>query len=200
VFLVGRFAIAAVHETAHGLTMEHFGRRVRTAGLKVVLIFPYVFVDTSDSWFESRGHRIAVSAAGPASDFTLGGTFSLCALLLPAGVLRDIFFQLALGAYIGGVFNLNPFVQRDGYHMLVDYLREPRLRGGERYAAARVVWLALAGMFSVAMSLHYESRFAALVPPGVAWAAMGVLWVVFFVPVALALRPVLSSRARARGS
>jgi hypothetical protein len=55
-------------------------------------------------------------------------------------------------------------------------------------------------LFSVAMSLHYEARFAALVPPGVAWTAMSVLWVAFFVPVALALRPVLVTRARARGS
>ena len=29
VFLLGRFAVVAVHETAHGLTMASFGRRVR---------------------------------------------------------------------------------------------------------------------------------------------------------------------------
>jgi putative peptide zinc metalloprotease protein len=219
VFLVGRLGIAAVHEAAHALTMEKFGRRVGTAGIKLVLIFPYAFVDTSDAWFESRRHRIAVSAAGPVSDFTLGGTFALFALVLPAGALRDIFFQLAFAAYVGAVFNLNPFVQRDGYHILVDVLREPQLRaraneqlrrklaredpGSDspvlaRYSAFRVGWLALAAMFSVAMSLHYEGRFAALVPPLVAWVAMGVLWVAFFVPVVLALRPILMARARGR--
>jgi putative peptide zinc metalloprotease protein len=200
VFLLGRLAIAAVHETAHALTMERFGRRVGTAGVKLVLIFPYVFVDTSDAWFESRRRRIMVSAAGPVSDLTLGGTFALLAALLPAGTLRDIFFQLAFAAYVGAVFNLNPFVPRDGYQILADYLREPRLRGGQRYAGARILWLAMAGLFSVAMSLHYEARFASLVPPGVAWAAMGVLWIAFFVPVVMAVRPVLINRARARGS
>jgi putative peptide zinc metalloprotease protein len=199
VFLVGRFAVAAVHEAAHALTMERFDRHVGTAGIKLVLVFPYAFVDTSDAWFESRLRRIAVSAAGPVSDFTLGGLFSLCALLLPAGTLRDIFFQLAFGAYVGAVFNLNPFLQRDGYQMLVDYLRAPRLRTGSRYAEARVAWLALAAMFSIAMSLHYEARFAALVPPGVAWGAMAALWIAFFVPVVMALRPVMLRRARERG-
>jgi pSer/pThr/pTyr-binding forkhead associated (FHA) protein/Zn-dependent protease len=174
VFLLGRLAIAAVHEMAHALTMENFGRRVGNAGVKIVLIFPYVFVDTSDAWFESRRRRIAVTAAGPVSDFVLGGFFALCALVLPAGALRDIFFQLAFAAYVGGIFNLNPFLQRDGYQILVDVLRQPQLRaraneqlkrrlagqrGTEspllaRYSEIRIAWLALAAMFSVAMSLR----------------------------------------------
>jgi putative peptide zinc metalloprotease protein len=220
VFLVGRLAVASVHETAHALTMERFGRRVGTAGVKLVLIFPYAFVDTSDAWFEPRKRRIAVSAAGPVSDFSLGGLFALCALVLHAGALRDVLFQLALAAYVGGVFNLNPFLTRDGYQILVDVLRQPQLRAraneqlrrrlaGEaraehpilaRYSAFRVAWLALAAMFSVGMSLHYESRFAALVPTTVAWVLMAVLWLAFFVPVVLAIRPMLLLQARARRS
>ena len=42
--------------------------------------------------------------------------------------MRDIFFNLAFAAYVGGFFNLNPFIERDGYHMLVDVLDEPGLR------------------------------------------------------------------------
>src|SRR6202008_1717765 len=128
VFLIGRFLVVAVHETAHGLTMASFGRRIERAGLKLVAIFPYAFVDTSAAWFEPRRRRIAVSAAGPVSDFSLGGLFALCALGLPPGTLRDIFFQLALAGYIGGLFNLNPFLPRDGYQILVDALRQPQLK------------------------------------------------------------------------
>jgi putative peptide zinc metalloprotease protein len=217
VFLLGRLAVAAVHETAHGLTMARFGRRVGNAGLKLVLVFPYVYVDTSDVWFEPRRNRIAVTAAGPASDFSLGGLFALCALALPPGTLRDVFFQLAFAAYVGGIFNLNPFLERDGYQILVDVLRRPQLReraseelqrrlaGGKpgpdsimlaRYSAFRVAWLGLAGLFSVAMSLHYQARFAALVPAPVAWGVMALLWIAFFVPVTLALAPVLHARVR----
>ena len=85
VFLIGRFAVVAAHETAHGLTMASYGRRVRRAGLKLLLIFPYAYVDTSEAWFEPRRRRIAISAAGPVSDLSLGALFALACLALPAG-------------------------------------------------------------------------------------------------------------------
>ena len=85
VFLLGRFAVVAVHETAHGLAMSSFGRRVEKAGLKLVVIFPFAFVDTSQAWFEPRRRRIAISAAGPVADFSLGAIFSLFCLALPDG-------------------------------------------------------------------------------------------------------------------
>jgi putative peptide zinc metalloprotease protein len=69
VFLLGRLAIAAFHEAAHGLVMASFGRHIHRAGLKLVAIFPFAFVDTSDAWFEPRRRRIAISAAGPVADF-----------------------------------------------------------------------------------------------------------------------------------
>ena len=108
VFLLGRFAVVAVHETAHGLTMASFGRRIERAGLKAIAIFPYAFVDTSEAWFETRRRRIAISAAGPVSDFSLGAVFALCALLLPEGVVRDIFFNLAFAAYVGALLQPQP--------------------------------------------------------------------------------------------
>ena len=95
-----------------------------------MLVFPYAYVDTSETWFEPRRRRIAVSAAGPASDFALAALFSLCCLAPAAGTVRDVFFQLAFAAYLGACFNLNPLLERDGYHILVDVLREPGLRPG----------------------------------------------------------------------
>ena len=61
VFVAGRFLAVALHELAHGLTMSSFGRRVRSAGFKVVGVFPYAYVDTSEAWFEPRRRRIAIS-------------------------------------------------------------------------------------------------------------------------------------------
>jgi putative peptide zinc metalloprotease protein len=219
VFLLGRLAVAAVHETAHGLMMASFGRRVREAGLKLVLIFPYVYVDTSDAWFEPRRHRIAVSAAGPASDLCVGGAFALCCLAAPPGTLRDIFFQLAFGAYVGAFFNLNPLVERDGYHILVDVLREPSLRRRARsqlrrriaegrgaadstvlfrYSMFGLAWSAVGGIAGVAMSLRYEQGYAKLAPAPVVWSVMGALWILLLVPVLAAVGPPLLERLRAR--
>jgi putative peptide zinc metalloprotease protein len=213
VFLGGRFAVVAVHETAHGLTMASFGRRIERAGLKAIAIFPYAFVDTSEAWFEPRRRRIAVSAAGPVSDFSLGAVFALCALLLPEGVVRDIFFNLAFAAYVGGFFNLNPFIERDGYHMLVDWLNEPGLRrrakeqlerklggGGAatdspvlaRYSLFGLGWLVLAACFAIGMTLRYEKVFLAITDSKpVVYGVMVTLWVAFFLPVLFVLgKPV----------
>jgi putative peptide zinc metalloprotease protein len=221
VFVVGRFTVVAFHETAHGLTMASFGRRVRKAGLKLLLVFPYAYVDTSEIWFEPRRRRIAVSAAGPVSDFVLGGVFSICCLSLSAGTLRDIFFQLAFGAYLGALFNLNPTLERDGYHILVDFLREPGLRrrareqlraslsgrgGGSsspvlaRYALLSLVWSVVAAVFVAGLSLRYLNPLTAVAPRPVAWTLLAALWLTLFAPVFGMIGPPLRERLRLRAA
>jgi putative peptide zinc metalloprotease protein len=219
IFLVGRLAVVAVHETAHGLTMASYGRRVRRAGIKVVLIFPYAFVDTSEAWFEPRRRRIAISAAGPVSDLSLGALFALGCLALPAGTIRDILFQLAFAAYVGAFFNLNPLVERDGYQILVDLLGEPGLRrrareqlfrrlSGQgrsddspvlaRYAGVGLAWSVLAACIAAGLSLRYEARLAEVASAPVVWGVLAVLWVGFFLPVIAVIGRPLRARRRSR--
>jgi putative peptide zinc metalloprotease protein len=219
VFLAGRAAVAAVHETAHALTMSSFGRRVGVAGIKVVLIFPYVFVDTSDAWFEPRRRRIAVSAAGPVSDLTLGGAFALACFASPAGAVRDVLFQLTFGAYLGALFNLNPLLERDGYQILVDVLREPGLRrralaqlrgrisGGApppqsrilgRYASFAVAWTVVAAATGTAVSLRYQPILARIVPGSGSWALLALVWAGMFAPPFAILASPLRDRVLRR--
>jgi putative peptide zinc metalloprotease protein len=210
VFILGRLGIVAVHELAHGLVLASYGRRVESAGFKLLLIFPYAFVDTSQAWMEPRRHRIAVSAAGPAADLTLGALFALACLMAPAGALRDILFQLAFAAYVGACFNLNPFLDRDGYQILVDVLREPNLRrrareqfvrgGGEsrllaRYSVLALAWSVVAAGFVVLMTLRYREPLTAIAPVDwVVWPALSVVWVIAALPIAV----MLAGRRRAR--
>ena len=216
VFMLGRFAVVAAHEVAHGLAMSFYGRRVERVGLKLIAIFPYAFVDTSEAWFEPRRRRIAISAAGPMSDLALGGTFSIACLALAPGALRDICFQLAFGAYVGACLNLNPFLDRDGYHMLVDILREPGLRRRAREQFARrlsgraasgdsrvlarfslfgLAWSCAAAMLAIAMTLRYRSTLETLVPAQwIAWTLMATVWIALFAPVMILLRPAIAAR------
>jgi putative peptide zinc metalloprotease protein len=219
-FLIGRALVVAFHEAAHGLTMTSYGRTPGRAGVKVLLIFPYAFVDTTDMWFEPRRRRIAVSAAGPASDFTLGGVFSCCCLAMPAGTLRDILFQLAFAAYVGCIFNLSPLIDRDGYFILVDALGEPGLRtrareylrgrlGGRgaapskalaRYTYLSLVWSAGSALFVGAMSLRYRGQLAALLPQPLTYMALALLWLVILLPTLAMVVPPLLERARWRNA
>jgi putative peptide zinc metalloprotease protein len=218
VFIAGRFLLVALHETAHGLALAHYGRRTDRAGLRLILLFPYAFVDTSEAYFEPRSHRIVISAAGPLSDFACGAAFSIACALSPRGNVRDVLFQLAFAAYVGAFFNANPFLDRDGYQILSDSLGEPRLREraraqlsarlsgtdaeGEgssvlgRYGIAGLVWSLIGAGFVVVLSLRYYGRLSALAPHGLVVAGFAGFFVLLLLPVVFTLGLPLLRRAR----
>ncbi len=210
VFLAGRFVLVALHELAHGIAVAACGRHVHRAGIKLVAVFPYGFVDTSDAWFEPRRRRLLITGAGPISDFTLGGIFAISSLALGAGTMRDICFQLAFGAYVGAFTNLNPVLDRDGYQLLVDALREPGLRQRSRahlrarlagkptdedtpravriYALLGIVWMVLGALFVLVLASRYYDLLVALSPrEWIVWALFGGLAMVMFAPVLFVL-------------
>jgi putative peptide zinc metalloprotease protein len=129
VLLIALFVplLVFTHEMAHALVCKSFGRDVRRGGFALYFGIPVFFVDTTDIWLESRGRRIAVSAAGLVADLTLGGACALLALALPAGAGATVLF-LASIAYFGFLCNLVPFAKLDGYYILVDLLEMPMLR------------------------------------------------------------------------
>jgi putative peptide zinc metalloprotease protein len=218
VFIAGRFLLVALHETAHGVTLGHYGRRTKRAGLRLVMIFPYAFVDTSEAYFEPRARRIAVSAAGPLSDFSCGAAFAIACALAPKGNVRDVLFQLAFAAYVGAFFNANPFLDRDGYQILSDWLGQPRLRERARaqlsarlsgrasevegssllgrYAIAGLVWSLIGAGFVIVLSLRYYDRLSALAPHGLVVAGFIGFFVLLMLPVVFALGAPLLRRAR----
>jgi putative peptide zinc metalloprotease protein len=219
VFVVARFALVVCHELAHGLIAESFGRPISRAGIKIALVFPYVFVDTTDAWFESRRRRMMISLAGPTSDIVLGGAFALACLVAAPGSVRDILFQVAFGGYVGALFNLNPLMERDGYHVLVDLLREPGLRRRATrhlhevlsghgpadsrrllvYAVASLIWSVLTVAFAVVLSLRYYPILAKLAPPALVWTVLSAFYLVLALPLAVQLlRPLWTRVYRAR--
>jgi putative peptide zinc metalloprotease protein len=137
--------------------------------------------------------------------------------VLEPGTVRDIFFNLAFAGYVGAFFNLNPFIERDGYHILVDVLREPGLRrrareqfqrrlSGKkvegdspvlaRYSLWGLAWTALASLFAVGMSLRYKAVLDALAPSWIVWTVMATVWVGLFIPVVIVLVKPLKERLR----
>jgi putative peptide zinc metalloprotease protein len=218
VFIVGRFAIVMLHELAHGMALAHYKRKTTRAGIRILFIFPYAFVDTSEAYFESRMHRIVISAAGPATDFSLAALFSIMCAVSPKGNLREVFFQLAFAGYVGAFFNANPFLDRDGYQILCEWLREPKLKERARaqlkarlsgtmteeegspvlarYAVAGLVWSVIGVGFVVVLSLRYYDRLSALLPHSVVIGGFIVFVVVLLLPVVFALVIPMISRAR----
>lgn len=218
VFIAGRLMIVMLHELAHGLALAHYKRRTNRAGVRLLFIFPYAFVDTSEAYFESRAHRIVISAAGPATDFSLAALFSILCAISPKGNVRDVFFQLAFAGYVGAFFNANPFLDRDGYHILSEWLREPKLKERARaqlrarlsgtmsedegspvlarYAVAGLVWSVIGVGFVLVLSLRYYDRLSLLAPHSVVLGGFILFFIVLLLPVVFALVMPMISRAR----
>ncbi len=218
VFCVGRFLIVMLHELAHGLALSHYKRHTTRAGIRLLFIFPYAFVDTSEAYFESRMHRIVISAAGPATDFSLAALFGIICAVSPKGNVRDVFFQLAFAGYVGAFFNANPFLDRDGYQILSEWLRVPKLKERARaqlkarlsgtmsedegspvlarYAVAGLVWSVIGVGFVLVLSLRYYDRLSALAPHSVVLGGFILFFIVLLLPVVFALVMPMISRAR----
>lgn len=216
VFIVGRVLLALAHELAHGLALASHGRSLRVAGLVFYGAVPFAYVDTSEGWFEGRRARIEIGLAGPASDAVLGGVLAIACLVSPAGNVRDILFQLALGGYIALLLNLNPVLDRDGYQVLSDVLHEPGLRAKARTQLARrvsgeevpsrgglLVFGALGAGWTIALAAGLAGVTAlawdavtARVPGWVVLTMLGTVGVLSVLPALLTLGPPLLTRAR----
>jgi putative peptide zinc metalloprotease protein len=123
--------LAFIHEGAHGLACKHYGGRVNDMGFLLFYgVVPGAYCDVNDSYtFASRRHKIVVQLAG-----TLGELAALALLVIVYWLSAEGFFLrraifLIVGWRMFSVFeNLVPFVQKDGYYALADYLAVPNLR------------------------------------------------------------------------
>jgi putative peptide zinc metalloprotease protein len=138
-FLLNYVAIF-VHEMAHALTTRHYGAKVNGAGFLLFFGLPAFFVDTTDIWTKPRRARLAVSWAGPYSGLILAGAISLLLAAFPAMPGAANLHRLAFIWIVTLIFNLIPFVELDGYYILVDWLNFPRLRPRALAFVMRDLW------------------------------------------------------------
>src|SRR5579864_7637762 len=117
-----------VHEMSHALTCKHYGAHVNGAGIMLYYGLPAYFVDTTDIWTKPRGGRIATTWAGPYSGVILAGLGAIAVQLAPNASFAPILHRLSFLWMLTLLFNLIPFLELDGYFMLIDWLDVPMLR------------------------------------------------------------------------
>jgi len=121
--------LKVVHEFGHGLFTKVWGGHVNEWGVVVILGTPLPYVDASASIaFARKRQRLMVGAAGIAVELFVAAVALLLWLQVQDGLLRDFLYNLML---IGGVstllFNGNPLMRYDGYHLLTEALDLPNL-------------------------------------------------------------------------
>ena len=128
VLLGANYVMIFFHECGHALTCKHYGRNVLKGGMLFYYGSPAFFVDTTDIWMAPKAARIATSFAGVAADLLVGGLLIIVIALFPGIPVAVVLFQAAAMAYLGVLMNLAPFMELDGYFILMDWLEIPLLR------------------------------------------------------------------------
>jgi len=140
------FALAAtfskiVHEFAHAYTAKRYGVRVPAMGVAFLVMWPFLYTDTAETWkLADRGKQFAIAAAGIVSELVLACFATLLWALTPDGGMKDIYFVLATTTWVMTLaINASPFMRFDGYFLLSDALDFPNLH--ERSSACARWWL-----------------------------------------------------------
>jgi putative peptide zinc metalloprotease protein len=173
ILVVATYTMNFFHECGHALSCKAHGRRVPKGGLMFYYGSPAWYVDTTDIWMAPKRARLIVSFAGPATDLVMSGLVAVVVTLLPGWSPSPVLFQVALVGYLGVLLNLAPFLELDGYFLLMDWLEIPLLR---RKSLAFVRERLLAKLARERSALNREERIYAIYGLLAAiWSALSVL-------------------------
>ena len=138
------FAVAkSIHELGHGALCKYFGGEVHIIGVMLILFTPIPYCDASSSWgFKHRSERLLVAGAGMGVELGVATIALLIWSATAPGTLNSLCYNIIFTASISTIlFNANPLLRFDGYHMLVDILDIPNLfaksRNQLKYLAQR---------------------------------------------------------------
>ena len=131
----------ALHELGHALMASRFGVRVAHMGVAVLIMFPMLYTDTSESWkLRNPRQRLAIASAGIVSELALAAIATVAWSLTPDGGLRNAWLFLATTGWVLTLaVNASPFMRFDGYFILCDLFDFPNLH--ERASLQAKVWL-----------------------------------------------------------
>jgi len=131
-------AIKILHELGHGITAKRYGCRVPVMGVAFLVLWPVAYTDTNEVWkLADRRQRLAVAAAGVATELVVAAWATLAWSLLPEGAPKAAAFLLATTTWVVTItINASPFMRFDGYFLLSDWLDTPNLHA-RAFALAR---------------------------------------------------------------
>lgn len=121
--------VKLLHEFGHAFAVKVRGGAVHEMGMLLLVLTPTPYVDASAATaFSDKRDRMLVSAAGVAVELLLAALALFVWVLAQPGWLRDGALDVML---IGGLstllFNGNPLMRFDGYHVLADAIGIPGL-------------------------------------------------------------------------
>ena len=116
--------IKSAHELGHALTSKKLGCNVASMGVALLVMFPVLYTDTTDSWkLRSKKQRLKIVTAGVKTELYIAMAASFLWAVLPDGTLRSAAFFLATTSWITSLLiNISPFLRFDGYYAFSDLI------------------------------------------------------------------------------
>ena len=76
--------VKILHELGHAFTAKRYGCRVPAMGVAFLVLWPVAYTDTNEVWrLHERGQRLAVAAAGVATELVIAVWATLAWAILP---------------------------------------------------------------------------------------------------------------------
>jgi len=124
-------ALAALHETGHGLVGKHFGATIERMGFTLMYFAPSFFCDATQVWvIGGKWARIATSIAGIWVDLVACFFATVLWWGTSTGMtVHDWAYKAMMITGIGvSILNLNPLIKLDGYLIFSELVAEPSLK------------------------------------------------------------------------
>jgi putative peptide zinc metalloprotease protein len=120
-----------LHEFGHAYACRRYGREVPEMGVMLLVFNPLPYVDASSCYaFARKYQRVIVGIAGMAVELFVAAVAVKIWAEGADGVTSRVAYNVAITASVGALlFNLNPLLRFDGYHILCDLLETPNLQG-----------------------------------------------------------------------
>jgi putative peptide zinc metalloprotease protein len=121
--------VKAIHEFGHAFAVKVWGGEVHEMGITFLVLMPVPYVDASAaSVFPNKWKRAAVGAAGIGVELLLASLALFVWLTVEPGVVRSIATNVMMICSVSTLlFNGNPLLRFDGYHVLGDVIEIPNL-------------------------------------------------------------------------
>ena len=128
---VGLIITKIIHEFGHGYACRRYGREVPEMGVMLLVFNPLPYVDASSCYaFARKYQRVIVGISGMALELFVAALAVKLWAEGADGVASRVAYNVAITASVGALlFNLNPLLRFDGYHILCDLLETPNLQG-----------------------------------------------------------------------
>lgn len=128
-YVLALIFIKSCHELGHAYVAKYYGCRVHSIGVAFLVLFPFLYTDTSDAWrLRNHNERLNINFAGIITELHIAVISVFLWTVLPDGIMRSVAYFLATTSLISSVMiNISPFMRFDGYYIFADWLKAENL-------------------------------------------------------------------------